>query len=537
MADALTSFMGGLAGGYINESNRREDRERTDRLDAMREQEFMLRKQGLEGDLKDKEQARSDAADLRKEGQDVATTDVWSSDMSGMPPEERQAMAEKMSSGEMGPANGVEVGSGSERKSFLKNEGGIADAKSYASSLNDPGAKSDRVTRMLRLQGKYKEADANELGIQDHKKAMYNAGRDAIWRGISPFILNGDDAKLIDAYGHYKDGNTIQIKRNEAGGGELFQLGSKGEPIGSYKFADNADLAGKVRDALYPEEALSRVNAGKVAGAKHAAALELQGVKNQGTQTAAAIRANGQIALGSLRASSGGSSGGRGKAAAGPETPESIMSGIITTSNKDADGASKMSPEQSGSAIEFGSRFLANNPGLHPSLAASAAIAQARNPQPLLRAFDADTWTIKPAIQELVNGKKLFAGGSLAPQEADKSVYANGIQSSLDAMKPEDRGMYLRAANGDKPTATLMHNSLVNKKVAAIQADPRFTNTPAATIRDLAIREVDNHLEGRYALIRRYQSGMLLKPAGYQAPAAPPIKHQFTPDDIHLPNE
>lgn len=263
MSNGLLSFAGGLAKGYMDNTVRNQELERQAKLDAMREEEFNLRKEGLQMDLEDKKRTRTDAQALRDSQAPVAPVDEWSQDVSGQTPEDQQATAERMSTGEdMGQA-GVNVAG----KSFLKTPAGLADAQKFATQTNSPDARAERYAKTLTDQGKASEAADYMAKWTDHKTKIYDAQREALWKTIAPMAASGDRAGLTDAYSHFKDGKTLAFQDNPDGTSTAVQKDASGKPVGTFTFKGNDELQNKIYEALFSDKVAEQRRAAAAAQA------------------------------------------------------------------------------------------------------------------------------------------------------------------------------------------------------------------------------------------------------------------------------
>ena len=254
MSRALSSFLGGMAGGYITESNRQQDQGRLDiqearqaKLDQQREREFALRERQLESQLKDQDEVRADKVALKAGQVDVAPADEWTQSVADKTPEEKQAIAERMSTGEDMGQEGVSVGVGAQQRSFLKDEAGLKGATAYKDSLNSQDAKAKRNANILRMQGKSTEAMEFEAKFESHKQELAKAQLAAVTNAGLGLIQQGDFAGLVKARNdHYKDGSTWVYNPGRAGGGSIASF--RGDPadgdlVGTMNFKDQADAA------------------------------------------------------------------------------------------------------------------------------------------------------------------------------------------------------------------------------------------------------------------------------------------------------
>jgi len=256
MSNALKSFLGGMAGGYITESNRQEDAKRKDKQDALREQEFDLRKRQLEGQLADQDQARADKAFLREPDTAAQPIDEWTQSTEGKTPEEVQKMKEDMSMGIPSPAvqAGVRVGD----KSFLKTPRGMEEAKSYGISLNSDDEKAKRYAKKLeQVQGP--QAAQDYLSKWQVNKEALNAARlQALKRVGLEKIAVDDFSGVADLYNNYNDGKTAVYEPGQDGFGAfaIYQGDPKdGKRLSTISFKNRDELAGKFISVIDPVEA------------------------------------------------------------------------------------------------------------------------------------------------------------------------------------------------------------------------------------------------------------------------------------------
>jgi len=277
MANRLLSFAGGLAQGYMNQSRYQDQQARQDKLDAMREQEFELRKRQLEGQIGDQEQERADRRALREDATADAPVDGTAvsigGDLSGNTDAESAANSvqaieaanqtlpedQRISAG-VAPIRAV--GRGDQQKSFLQSAQGLDDAEQYAKTLNDPQAKVKRYTERLRAQGKVAEALKFESDYADQQQKLYQAQLNAITNHGLELISQGDIGGLAKAYNeHYQDGRTAVPTVNADGSGAfaIYQGDPKdSKQLGVMPFKSKDDLAQQFYQMMNPIEAMKQ---------------------------------------------------------------------------------------------------------------------------------------------------------------------------------------------------------------------------------------------------------------------------------------
>ena len=555
MSRALSSFLGGMAGGYITESNRQQDQSRLDlqeirqaKLDQQREQEFALRKQQIEGQLADQDLVRTERAALKDSQADATQSNEWTQSTAGKTPEEIQALAEQMSTGEdMGQA-GVSVGAGAKQKSFLKDEAGLAGASAYKDTLNSPDAKAAKWINTLNMQGKGSEAMEFKAKWENHKQDLAKAQLSAVTNAGLGMIQTGNYQGLVKAYNdHFKDGRTAVYNPGRAGGGSIAIF--QGDPVdgnlvGTMNFKDSTDAAKQFYASMNAAETIK----GKIASEQKMA--EDQGKVHVVDKSL--VRNDGKLLYkGSTPTPKGMVEVTRpdGSTAFEPavnKVPEGITAGL--------DAQKDLVPE----AHAFYRSLLKNGLGDDPAQAEAVAVRMARargtNTQ---SSFDVDAAKFKTVFQDLdekgKDGKVMSKGtGRTYTLWADDMGQSARITPEMAAeavtqikakVKPEVFAAYAAAGAGDG-RAKFEANIKATQDGIIASAQGRMKNEPDPVKRQAILALAEKQLAGVELEVKRAElvaqfykppaqpkptSAVVTNPAQGASPASPVATPTATP--------
>lgn len=274
MSNALKSFVGGLAGGYINETRRREDRARQDKQDLMREQEFNLRRRQLEGQIDDQDSERAIKKSLLEADQELpeaqdgtavqvggvlsANTDAESAASS--------AQAVRDANAQLGPQDQIPqaeatpikaVGS----KTFLATPGGLKAAEDYRAEGNTEEGRIKRKAEAIRQLRGSEAAQKFMTDWATNQEALYQAQINTVKRVGLEKIAAEDYAGFADLYSKYNDGKEAVFEPGQGGGGAfaIYQGDPKdGKRVGAIGFKDKDEAAQKFIDLMDPAGAVKR---------------------------------------------------------------------------------------------------------------------------------------------------------------------------------------------------------------------------------------------------------------------------------------
>jgi hypothetical protein len=274
MSNALKSFIGGMAGGYINETRRQEDRARQDKLDLMREQEFNLRKRQLEGQIDDQDSERAIKKSLLEADQDLpeaqdgtavqvggvlsGNTDAESAANSAQAVRDANAQLSPQDQIPQAEATPIKaVGS----KTFLATPGGLKAAEAYRTEGNTEEGRIKRKAEAIRQLRGSEAAQKFMTDWTTNQEALHQAQISTIRRVGLEKITARDYAGFADLYSKYDDGKEIVFEPGQGGGGTfaIYQGDPKdGKRIGAIDFKDQDEAARKFVDLMDPVGAVKR---------------------------------------------------------------------------------------------------------------------------------------------------------------------------------------------------------------------------------------------------------------------------------------
>lgn len=271
---ARLGFLGGLAQGYINESNLAEARARADREEARRDQEASLRTRILTNKLNDEDSVRADArgerealakaAEIPDNAVNGFSTGAPGSRVFTQDKAAAQAFADQDAFINEAPATVAPSTGGS--RAGVPSIGPVG-----LRTAGDP--RLDSYAARERFWSTRDPVRANAIADEaaKFKQAKYDAGRQHILQTGFDMIAAGDFAGLTKAYNdHYKDGRFASFESDGAGGGVIVQKDSAGKVIGSLPFKGRDDLLLAYQDLIYPEKRAEAVAASRSKAAAEA---------------------------------------------------------------------------------------------------------------------------------------------------------------------------------------------------------------------------------------------------------------------------
>jgi ribosomal protein L29 len=554
MASSL-NFFGGMASGAMNQwryqdQQDRQERseERQDRLDDMRVQQFNLQQQVAQGQLDDQVRERKQRDELAatqtpttsdagfafgEEGsrtftqdpvaaQELADSAAIEADMAAGPAGDQGAVAP--ASGVLEKATGVK-GGGNTSRVFDNQPAGMTAAKDYMAAQNDPDAMSKRYSQQLRSQGRTTEAMKYDTDYAAYKDSTFKSNNTALMNGLGRIAQSEGMPGLIKTYNeNYKDGRTASWVPDAQGSGGMVKI-ANGNQVEEFRVRDTTDMLSKIQSQIDPASAIAARRAAdiKAVDANSETVVMTAGGKLVQKSTGKTLATNdngyyqdGNNADGSPRMVKLGAGGKSGKKSYDNMTPHEQSMSLIEDSSKDAEGAYKLTPDQTLTAKDMSGAVLGLNTNMSPQKAASIAVRVTADPSLVAPTLDMANGYVVGAYRDPNSGTRTSVYKFPQERITDdvKSALKSQIPSLLSSLNSQAQGlgpMVQRAAFGDAGASAQIYATLLQQN--KVQLAQQFTSAgrPApsdAQLTQAAQRHMDRNamplINRQIALVAAY---------------------------------
>ena len=535
MGLAGLSFAAGLGAGYFNQSRYQDRQDQIAREQALRDEEFAMRKAVAEEALAERKQASefrraigaaSKDADLKQsttldtgdgarvydmpsgvDSQDVASSDA------------RQFRRNAESTGVDVAAPVVSSATTVNGKAYDSYAAGLRAAAEH----NDPAAKAQRVAAAMEAFGRPDAAMDYRAKAEKFRNDLYEAQRSALFQRGADLIAGKRYEGLADAYNkHYKDGRSALFVPSGAGGVFVISDEKTNAEVGRIPVTGdaNADIM-TWQQMVYPDKAAASAAERR---AEQERALSKPFDLKPGEARYMFDKASGkpvQVASNDRMTSAEGRMattglGGSGASTRGSGSRHSDQSAIDVAAEKLKN--SSWSEQQYLTAKSYLPQILDLNKGpggatINADVAAWAA-GEALDPKRVVPKFNDQTWAVGRAVVH-PSGRSVFVSDTGSTPEESAAAMKDGVPAafrSIQQKDPKSATLMLRAAAGDVKAGNELHASAeAELRARAIRENPGAKPEDIDRVVGPAVERVDAINTYRIAAINKHAPD-LMKP-------------------------